>query len=545
MNGQNIYLDFLRRWYWLIALGMLAALIATNFALRDRQLLYQSTATVQVGRTLESTNPNQADLAIAESLLPSYSELARRDPVLNAAIEQLQLPLTADGVRARLHVTHVSGTQLIDIHVIDANPELAAALANEIARQLMLQSPSANQSDESQAFVKGQLADLQDKITQTQTEITKLEDEIPSMASASDIFEAQSRLEVLQAQVDTWQQTYASMLTQVEPSSANVVQVVNQAAPSSTPLPQRTMLYYALAAVLGAGLSALLALGLNELDQKIRDARDLRSLAQQAPVVTIPRYRMPRNGGPIVLDQPFADATRSYRVLRNMVETQVRNESQHATLAVTSSRLGEGKTTTAANLGVALANSGHQVILVDANIRNPQLEELFGLVPPSGFSDLISGEELLNNVIMPTDHANLRIIGAGSIPNNFHDLLASSRNAELVKNLQSEADFVLFDTPAVTEEHETQLLAKHLDGVLLVAESQRATLSDLQETLGVLEMAGVSVATLVLNKQRVPLWRRVVGRFSIEQRMLNRASDRRRRRQLEADSTPGATSSAD
>lgn len=530
MSVDNVYITFLRRWYWLIAIGVVVAAGATNFALRDYQPLYSSTSTVQVGRTLESANPDQADLAIADRLMPYYAELAQREPVLDAVIEQLELPLQPADVRARMRVAIVPGTQLIDIHVVDENPELAAALANEISRQLALQSPSPFQNDADQAFIQEQLVDLKDKISRSQEEIESLEDEIPSMASAADVFEAQERLEVLQAQVDTWQTTYASLLDQVEPTSSNVVTVINQALPSSAPMPQRTMMYYALAVVLGAGLSGLLALGLNEFDRKIRDAHDLRNLSEGTPIVTIPRYKIPRDGAPIVLDQPLASATRSYRVLRNMVETQVRNSGEHVSLAVTSSNLGEGKTTTAANLGVALANSNHRVVLVDANVRNPQLEELFGLTPVLGFSDLVSGEAELEDVAMRTSHPNLAIIGGGSTFDNFHDLLASARIESIVNALRVEADFILFDTPAVNEERETQLLAKYLDGVLIVAESQRVTAEGLQETLNVLNLAGANVPAFVLNKYRVPLWRAIAHRFSPERRMLKRSYDRRQRR---------------
>lgn len=77
MNASSPYFEFVRRWYWLIALSVIIALVATHLALGDRVPVYKSTATVQVGRALESKNLNQDELGIVERLIPAYSEIGR------------------------------------------------------------------------------------------------------------------------------------------------------------------------------------------------------------------------------------------------------------------------------------------------------------------------------------------------------------------------------------------------------------------------------------------------------------------------------------
>src|SRR5690606_14487117 len=112
---------------------------------------YQSTSTIQVGRTVQDSRPDLMNLSISDQLVPIYRELAKRDPVLNAVSETLGIPYSADSLRARMLVSRVPGTQLIDVSVVDPDPQLAAAIANEVARQLSLQSPTDSIQDETQA----------------------------------------------------------------------------------------------------------------------------------------------------------------------------------------------------------------------------------------------------------------------------------------------------------------------------------------------------------------------------------------------------------
>lgn len=528
VSAGTIYLEFIKRWYWLIVLGVVAAIGATYLVLDDQEPLYRSTATVQVGRTIDQSSPTQDDLAIADRLVPAYGEIARRDLVLEEVIDALDLNTSADGLRSRLLVEAVPRTQLIDIHVLDSDPEVAAAVANEVARQVLLQSPDENIDSETQSFIRDQLADLQVRITDTQAEAGELENEIASMASATDIFDAQQRLSILNAQVETWQETYASLLTQLEPSNSNIVRVVGEAVPASSPVSTPTLMYYGLATVFGLGLSSLVSLGLHTFDRKVQRADDLQRLAGRVPIITIPRYKGEHSL--VSQESPESDAASAYRVLRNMIETKSNPSAARTTLAITSSQTGEGKTTTTANLGIALANSGHFVILVDANVRNPELDERFGITAEYGFCDLLQNMPL-NQCIQPTTNPNLWIVGAGGIPDNYTDLLATASLGATVDHLTWNADYVIFDTPALEQEHETQLLAKHLDGALVVAESHRVSRGEVEEALEVLELAGVQVHSMVLNKSRSAWWSQLSKYLSRDRRLEQRARARREARQ--------------
>jgi capsular exopolysaccharide synthesis family protein len=499
MNSKNQYIEFAKRWYWLLAAGVIIAVVATRFALAGAVPLYRSTATAQIGRALQERTPNGNDLAIAEQLAPGYAELAKRDPILTAAAQALNVSLTPDEIRGRLLVSLVPRTQLLDITVIDSDPQRAAALANEIARQLILQSPDASQEESSRAFVESQLIDLQSKIVTGEQRVDELEVEITKMTSAADIADAQLRRNAIQAQIDGWQQTYANLLNAVGPSRSNSVEIVSEALPASTPIPRPTTMYYALAIVIGISLSTLMALGLSMLSSVIKSIEDLQTVSQHAPVISIPKYRAATGLTPMMLHAPNTPATAAYRVLRNTLRVGGM-EGNRVTIAVTSSRTGEGKTTTASNLAVAMANSGFKVILVDANFRNPQLHHIFGVFADFGLTDLMLGKQFLQRVLIKSRHPNLMVLPNGVPSAIYADMLSSTRINRIMDLLTEDADVVIFDTAAVQEEQESLLLAKAVSIVLVVAEARRVRVSELEQTLDLLRRADARVAAVALNK---------------------------------------------
>ncbi len=530
---DNIYIGFARRWWWLMAASAVIALAATHYAIAQQKPLYRAIATIQVGRVIESKNPDQAELAIIDRLVPAYAELAKRDPVLLATIQTLNLPLTPNDLRARLLVAPVPRAPLIDIAVVDADPARAAAIANEIARQVVLQSPAPSQQDQSgQAFIQQQLGDLQAKITRGQAEITALQNQIAGMISASDIEEARRKLAAQEAQVESWQTSYARLIGAAEPSKTNLVSVAGQATAPSVPLPPRNTLYYALALVVSVGLATVLALLLDLLNRAVSKPEEVGALVSGLPVLTIPRYRLPRRLGAILAAEPHSGASAAYRLLRNTL--YVRSEGEAGmTIAVTSSRVAEGKTTTATNLAIALANTGRTVILVDANLHNPEIDQWFNVQALPGFSDLLLGDSPYTSVLQPTEHANLLVIAAGSIPADYADLLSMHEVGKVIAALARAADVVLFDSPAVAEEQDSLLLSKHVQGVLLVAEAGRIQKGELRKTLDLLEHASTTVVAIALNKVR-PRRFSLQAPWSREARNRARAQQRRRAHNLGA-----------
>ena len=177
----------------------------------------------------------------------------------------------------------------------------------------------------------------------------------------------------------------------------------------------------------------------------------------------------------LILDEetmrsPFAEA---YRALRANISFSSIDE-QVRTVAVTSAAPGEGKTTTAINLAIIMAQAYPRVLLVDADFRRPSVHQMLGAWPaiPSsarvGLSNVIVGSAKLDDVVLETQFEHLGLVSAGAIPPNPNELLGSRRMASVMKELTEMADVVLIDTPPCLLYSDAFVISHLVDGVLYV-----------------------------------------------------------------------------
>ena len=177
----------------------------------------------------------------------------------------------------------------------------------------------------------------------------------------------------------------------------------------------------------------------------------------------------------LILDEetmrsPFAEA---YRALRANISFSSIDE-QVRTVAVTSAAPGEGKTTTAINLAIIMAQAYPRVLLVDADFRRPSVHQMLGAWPatPSsarvGLSNVIVGSAKLDDVVLETQFEHLGLVSAGAIPPNPNELLGSRRMESVMKELTEMADVVLIDTPPCLLYSDAYVISHLVDGVLYV-----------------------------------------------------------------------------
>jgi capsular exopolysaccharide synthesis family protein len=217
-------------------------------------------------------------------------------------------------------------------------------------------------------------------------------------------------------------------------------------------------------------------------------------------------------------------------VLRNILQTE-QSDAAPVSIAVFSSRPGEGKTTTVANLAIVLASVRRSVILVDANVRNPSLDQMFGADTSRGLSDVVLGDCALEDALQPTVYPNLTILGAGSIPGNYTDILSPGRVRSVVEAVTAMAEITLIDTPSIQEEQEALMLAREVDAAIVIVEAGRIRATEVERTLEALSRSGVTVLSIALSKARAP--RGFLERlpFSREARLRRLAESRRSARQ--------------
>ena len=190
----------------------------------------------------------------------------------------------------------------------------------------------------------------------------------------------------------------------------------------------------------------------------------------------------------------------SYHLLRTNLRFSWENADPKAIL-VTSAEAGEGKTTVLSHLGIALATAGQWVILIDGDLRRPQLHERFGLPFGNGLTQAIEDEDLqLEDYLQPTDAPNLRVLTAGSHPANPMVVLGSEGMTRVLDASKHMADVVLVDSPPVLFSSDARTLAASVEHGLLVIHSGMLQGGTVEHARGALGMVRAKHVDVVLNK---------------------------------------------
>ena len=169
---------------------------------------------------------------------------------------------------------------------------------------------------------------------------------------------------------------------------------------------------------------------------------------------------------------------------------------------VTSSIAGEGKTTTAANLAVVLAQAGLRVALVDADLRRPRIHEVFVLPQTPGFIDLVLGEDakvVVNHVDIGGGN-RLSVFTSGAVPSSPSELLSSRRTKQLLNEMGGHYDYVIVDSAPILPVSDSVALSGTVDGVIVVAQAGNVTGANLVETVERLDRVSAPILGLVLNR---------------------------------------------
>ncbi len=164
--------------------------------------------------------------------------------------------------------------------------------------------------------------------------------------------------------------------------------------------------------------------------------------------------------------RPTSPEAEAYRTVRTALYFSARGET-HKVIQVTSPNMSDGKTTIAANLALAIAQSGKTVALVDADLRRPRVHTLFGVVSDTGMSSVILGLSTLDEALVPSGVDNLSLLPCGPRPDNPAELLTLPRFEELLGELRARFDFVILDTPPLLAVTDPAIVVPRVDGVLL------------------------------------------------------------------------------
>lgn len=202
----------------------------------------------------------------------------------------------------------------------------------------------------------------------------------------------------------------------------------------------------------------------------------------------------------ITLLKPKSPISEQYRTIRTNLEfTAVDDELQ--TMVITSASSGEGKSTTSSNLAVVYAQQGKKVLLVDCDMRRPTAHFTFRLSNGIGLSTVLAKKTTVEKATHSTQVENLDLIAAGPIPPNPSELLSSKMMDRVLEELKANYDIIILDAPPMMQVADTRLLARKVDGVVLVVGCDKSDRQMVVKAKEQLTLAEAHILGVVLNKR--------------------------------------------
>ena len=255
--------------------------------------------------------------------------------------------------------------------------------------------------------------------------------------------------------------------------------------------------------VVGLLLGIGLAFGFEHMDNTFKTPEDVREHIPLPFLGMVPDVALKLTGGvsrgPQLVKSPNSAVADAYRVLRtNLIFSSA--ETSGRVMLVTSANPAEGKTTTLANLAVALAQNGAKVLAVDADLRRPTLNQHFAVLKTPGLTDLIVGKAAASQAIHSTKIEGLQLLPCGYQPPNPAELLGSPMMKQIIEALRAHYEWVLIDAPPLLAMADAPVLCPLVDGVVMVVAAESATKPAVMRAIDQVNSVGGKVAGIVLNK---------------------------------------------
>lgn len=278
----------------------------------------------------------------------------------------------------------------------------------------------------------------------------------------------------------------------------SILEVARAANKPSKPQKARIM---GIALVLSLMLGGGLALLRDWVDQRIRSAEEasaILGLPMLGVVPSMSKKQSIADRGQVVQLDSKSLAAEAYRTIRTAVFFSV-PDGQAKTLLVTSPSSGDGKTTLASNLAIAMAQAGQRVLILDADFRKPMQHNIFGIEKSPGISDYLAGLQSLNKTIQPSPVAGLDVLPCGSDVPNPSEMLNSRLFADIMEELSAKYDRIIVDSPPVMPVTDACILGAVCDVTLLVLRAEKSTRKTAQQARDGLLNVGAQVLGTVVN----------------------------------------------
>lgn len=450
--------DYLRilhkNWVMIIAITLLGIAAAATISILTPSK-YEATTQLYVSVRNESqaTGELVQGSNFARQSVQSYVSIVGTASVLQPVVDKLNLDVTAAELAEQVSASVPLNTSVVSIKVTENDPQLAADIANAIGASF-------------KSLVQDEL-------------------EVPETAPGA------SADGVGEAGAETPAATSPVKLTSVQPA------VVPEA-----PISPKVKLNLAIGALLGLAIGIGLAVLRTVLDTRIHSLHDIEQVTD-APLLGGIAYDPEAKNRPIIVQadprNPRAESFRTLRTNLQFLAVNEKHERRGRGFVISSAGPGEGKSTTTANLAVALAESGARVVLIDADLRLPKVAEYMGLEGGAGLTDVLIGRVELADVLQRWGRGQLYVLPAGKLPPNPSELLGSQAMSNLLETLYEHFDYVLIDAPPLLLVTDAAVVGKLTDGTMLVAASGSTRKQGLEAAVRTLEAAGGKLRGVIVT----------------------------------------------
>jgi polysaccharide biosynthesis transport protein len=434
------YIRIVRRRLWMIVALPIVAALSAGFVSFLLPPVYEAHVSVYVRLAQPLVSTDPTGVSLnSDQVVRTYASLVTERQLLQSVINELGLKITPEDLSKEITATPVPNTTKLDVAVRNTNPALARDLDNSLVADLIAE---VNQ--------------FQQQASQTSNSATR-----------DNLF------------------------------------VVSPAVLPDRPVSPTKLVDVMLA--FGAGLVVALGVAflVDYLDQSIKNDDELTErlgLLTLSHIAFVPPVTAKR--GELVALDAQSNSAEAFKALRTSILFATLDEDQKE-IVVTSAGPGEGKSRTAANLAVVLAQAGHKTLLIDADFRRPSQHKIFGRVRNVGLSNLILRDAIESEAVVAHDPVpNLWVLTSGPPPPNPSELLGSGRMRELIIKLRGFFAYVIIDTPPINFVTDALILAANANGTVLVVEQGRTTYPALKRAQQMLGRVRARTLGAVMNKVR-------------------------------------------
>jgi len=536
--GLEDYLAAVRQRKWLILLCAAIGLAVGVLFTTTRESTWEASAKVLVN----PTTVGSTDGRLVRPTLEREREVVDSNAVARLVADDLNLTSNPLLLLRDLDVIFVDFSDTLQIFYIHPDPAVAQDTVNSFARNYVLKrnSEASDQDDTLIALYEAEIVVLNSQLDDLDIELSALSRQVdaavgtPSESVINDQINENrtSRNSVqnnLRSRSNDLSDAQIAKNTRTPPA-----ELLQSADLPTVPSGFSDNILRALGLVLGLGLGVALAFVLNRLDRTARESGDVELALGTSVLASIPSFGMAyRSGSSAIImlsggrSAKVQRSREAFRRLRSSVQF-LGTTREADTFLITSARPAEGKSTTAANLAIALAQGETKVCLVNADLRRPTIEKVLGIpTNQHGLGDWLADPTITNIMVSVPGTPGLVVVPAGPPPPNPGELLATGRFASLMEELSEQFDIVLIDAPPVLSAADASSIASAVDGVIIVVDSSRTDTDTLLRVRAEIDRAGGKVVGAILNRDNSDVGGSVLrkDRYAYEKVTASRSSE--------------------